>query len=721
MVGLLLAACEGEHLGPGTPVAAEYDREADIARRGARQQSVAPAGAKQVLFGDLHVHTTFSPDAFVMSLPFMGGEGVHPPADACDYARYCAALDFWSINDHAEGISPQHWSETIDAIQQCNAVAGSQQNPDTVAFLGWEWSQVGNSAETHYGHKNVIFRDTDRDAVPRRPIAAPRPEFRVPAIPLMGRILLPALNFGERQRYFDYFQYTEEVEDTPACPAGVGTRELPDSCHEVAQDPADLFARLAAWDTPSMVIPHGTSWGLMAPPGSSWDVQRQPDQRSPQQQNLLEIYSGHGSSEVFRPWRAVAVDDSGAKICPAPVSDYEPCCWRAGEIIRRRCERDMDLAQCEARVRKARSDYLAAGVAGHYTVPGTSVEDWGVCGQCTDCTLPAYQMRPGMSAQYALASGFRFGFIGASDTHVARAGNGFKEHARRRLTESKGPVGRAAQMLRDTRDPAPESVTLDIANLPIGARRYTERGSSFLLTGGLAAVHAAGRDRRSIWDALQRREVYATSGERILLWFDLLNAPGGAAPMGAEVQMAVAPRFRVSAVGAYRQRPGCPEYVTSALSPQRTRSLCLDECYSPSDRRRVITRIEVVRISPVAAGEAGDRIEDPWRVLPCPDGTPTCTAAFTDPDYVQLGAEVAYYVRAIQEPTEAVNAGGLRCETDERGNCVRVRPCYGDDRTGLDDDCLAEVEERAWSSPIFLTPATDTSGALQVGIDRGRP
>ena len=42
------------------------------------------------------------------------------------------------------------------------------------------------------------------------------------------------------------------------------------------------------------------------------------------------------------------------------------------------------------------------------------------------------------------------------------------------------------------------------------------------------------------------------------------------------------------------------------------------------------------------------------------------------------------------------------CETDEQGQCLQVNTCYGDDRTGKDDNCLSEAEGRAWSSPIFI-------------------
>ena len=179
------------------------------------------------------------------------------------------------------------------------------------------------------------------------------------------------------------------------------------------------------------------------------------------------------------------------------------------------------------------------------------------------------------------------------------------------------------------------------------------------------------------------------------------------------------PRVRVAASGAFAQRPGCPSFVEEALTPERLEALCLGECYHPGDRRRAIRRIEVVRIRPQGPSEEplASRIEDPWRVLPCDDRGQGCRVEFEDPDFGRAAAagEVVYYVRAIQEPTPAVNAGGLRCRYDDEGRCIEVNPCYGDARTERDDDCLSDNEERAWSSPIFVLPAA-SAGVSEVAL-----
>jgi hypothetical protein len=85
------------------------------------------------------------------------------------------------------------------------------------------------------------------------------------------------------------------------------------------------------------------------------------------------------------------------------------------------------------------------------------------------------------------------------------------------------------------------------------------------------------------------------------------------------------------------------------------------------DERLSIAAIEIVRIRPQAhPGEEVDAlIEDPWKRFQCEPDPRGCTVVFED-------------------------------------NAIRIEPCYGDYRTPFDEDCLALVSERAWSSPIFL-------------------
>ena len=706
--------------------------ESESRARREAAEAIGVTASKQILFGDLHAHTTFSTDAYTFSLPMVGGEGAHPPADACDFARHCSALDFWSINDHAEELTPRQWRETVESIRQCNAVAGPQ--PDTVAFLGWEWTQMGKTPENHYGHKNVVLRHTDDANIPARPIGARPPPGMAGGVGRLGTLArgVAALLMGGR--FHDWASFLSESEDVARCDEGAHVRDLPSDCIELASTPAELFRKLDEWGHDSFVIPHGTTWGVYTPPGASWDKQLAGAMHDPERQTMIEIYSGHGDSEIYQDWRATLTDEDGALVCPEPSADYLPSCWQAGEIIRRRClETGEDAAECDRRAAEARVNYVAGGIPGHLTVPGARAEEWLDAGQCRDCREPSFNYRPASSAQYILALGhfdgdsdrprrFRMGIMASSDNHFARPGTGYKEMGRIGMTESMGAtrdpdaLGPLASMIAPPpADPAPRSVSFEEAARD--ARGFqlfeTERSIAFLLTGGLTAVHAEGRDRDSIWEAMQRREVYGTSGPRMLLWFELLNPPGSLglpAPMGSEVALADAPIFRVRAVGSFEQKPGCPEDSLAALGDADLERLCKGECYHPGDRRRLVTRVEIVRVRPQIAPdeEIGRLIDDPWRRFACDPDPAGCSVTFSDPDYPRLGRGAVYYARAFEAARPAINAGNLRCTRDTQGRCTEVELCPGP--RGRDDQCLAEHEPRAWSSPIFLDPpaATET-------------
>jgi Protein of unknown function (DUF3604) len=720
-LGIVFAAGRGSfgsHEGPGEiagPRRAPELFEGRVRADREAGRALGVARPKQVLFGDLHVHTTFSFDAFMFSLPLLGGEGAHPPADACDFARYCAALDFWSINDHDFSITPRHWRETVESVRQCNEVAGDPANPDMVSYLGWEWTQVGTTPKDHYGHKNVVLRHLDDARIPKRPIAALR-GLETGSPPTLGLGLL-ALRSGGRSH--DLARYFAELEAVPACDAEADTRELPADCIEQAETPADLFRKLDEWGHEALVIPHGTTWGFYTPPGSSWDKQLVGDMHDPKRQRLIEVFSGHGDSEVFRAWREVELAEDGSATCPEPSASYLPTCWRAGEIIRERCLADGESAEvCEKRAVSARAYAANAGVAAFRVVPGAGADEWLDAGQCRDCREPAFNYRPKSSAQYIAALGnfdaegaprhFRFGFIASSDNHFARPGTGYKQVHRRGMTESQGGGAqgdRAAALLGVKRE-APQS---EPRALEVGAPGFdtfeVERQASFLMTGGLVGVHAEGRDRDSIWSALDRREVFGTTGQRTLLWFDLLNPPGSRGeqlPMGNETRMTGSPIFSVRAVGSFEQKPGCPPDAAEALGAERLENLCKGECYHPDDARRPITRIEIVRIVPQAAPseEIEHLIDDPWQTFECAPDPQGCAKTFADPEFPDLERGVLYYARAYEAPEPAINAGNLRCERDAEGNCTKVNLCPGPD--GAADDCLAPREPRAWSSPIYL-------------------
>jgi hypothetical protein len=615
---------------------------------------------------------------------------------------------------------PAHWQDSKESIRACNALAGDPADPDLVAFMGFEWSQVGRTPETHYGHRCVVFPETSEDSLPARPISSENREDRylgMAAAISQGRLIQPH-RWAANTSYVDHLR---ELTRRPLCPEEVDPLELPPDCQEVAPTPRELHRKLDRWGLEALTIPHGTTWGTYTPALTTLDKHLDPLQYDRERMRLVEIMSGHGNAEEYRPYRELEVDPEGETVCPEPTHDYLPCCWRAGELMRERCG-DLPEDECERRVKLARRYAAARPTRPHQVLPDASAEDWLDCDQCRDCFKPAFSHRPRESVQYGMSLSredpdapgeprrFRYGFVASSDIHSARPGTGYKQVDPGAMTDRPGQgVPRfIVDLIRsggmdDPRKPEPPT-----ANPSPGVRGADLRTGAFLYPGGLAAVHARDRSREAIWEALQEREVFATSGPRILLWFDVLNGAAGRAPMGSQHALAENPRFEVRAVGSFEQLPGCPASSRNALGAERTAWLCHDECYHPSERRRSIAAIEVIRIRPQRSAdeEPGVLIEDPWLSFPCEPDPAGCVAHFEDPEFVASGRDALYYARALEEPSQAINGAPLSTRFDDEGRPISIDPCIE-----WTDGCLAPVQERAWSSPIFVDFASDSASA----------
>ena len=660
--------------------------ESGLVAEGPRQLVTPSDGTAQILFGDLHTHTNYSLDAYLFNTQLVKGIGVVTPADACDFARYCSALDFWSINDHAEGLTPRVWSDTVQSIRACNERAGDPANPDMVSFVGWEWTnRTTDDIPSHYGHKNVIFRSWEEGQTPTRPIASTAQDILAKQAP---SVLLGLLSLTDGVRAAsDFGWFTREARSTVTCPDNVPASELPNDCREVALTPRDLYRKLDEWGFDSMVIPHGLAWGANNP--LTADFKDQMDQYEQRYQKLLETFSGHGNSERFEDFQRIGKEDNAARYCPEATENFTPCCQQAAVIARSRCDEPASEA-CAGEVAAAVGAFVERGVLkGRKIFPDATLDDWDGCGQLQNTFQPASMYVPRMSTQYNLALGFdeqgrpkraRFGLIGSSDNHQARPGNSYKESNRLLYTDSK-----------------------DTGSEPLIPMSVGKESAGFYYTGGLVAVHSEGRHRDAIWDGLDRRQVYATSGDRMLVWFDLLNGPRGEAPMGSEVIMLDTPRFRVRALGAFEQLPGCPDYAVAALGKRRAESLCGGECYRVGDRRKAITRVEIVRIRPQirADEDVAPLIENQWRVFDCPADETGCTIEFEDTDYSTGQRPALYYARVIQQAQSLINGDPFGCEYDESGVCIKRNYCIGKN-AARENNCAAQAEPRAWTSPIFL-------------------
>ena len=279
------------------------------------------------------------------------------------------------------------------------------------------------------------------------------------------------------------------------------------------------------------------------------------------------------------------------------------------------------------------------------------------------------------------ANPFKFGLVGSTDSHTALS-----------TPAEENFFGKVAP-----NEPAPERWSEVLWNAANGDPRMATYGYS-MGAGGYAAVWARENTREAIFDAMQKKEVYATTGTRILVrvfagWDfrpEEVQLPDFAdqgyargVPMGGELTDApqgAAPAFMVRALrdvdGANLDRI---QIVKGWLDAEgETHEKVFDVALS--DGRRPDPRTGKAP----SVGNTVDVANATWTNT---IGSPLLDSYWRDPEF-DANQKAFYYVRVIEIPTPRWTA------YDAKRFGITMRP-----------EVPMTVTDRAYTSPIWYTPA----------------
>ena len=267
---------------------------------------------------------------------------------------------------------------------------------------------------------------------------------------------------------------------------------------------------------------------------------------------------------------------------------------------------------------------------------------------------------------------FQLGFIGSTDTHNGTPG----------FVGEETFIGH-----RGTDDDTPEK--------RLSRGTLTAGGISFS-PGGLAGVWAEENSRDSLFRALRRREVFATSGPRIVpRFFAGWNLDPGLCSNPSMVADAYAQGVPMGSI-LPDPPPGAsaPSFLVSALRDPGT-------VVKPGMQLQRIQIVKGWRENGESHYQVYEVVGDPLNAASV--DTDTCTTSgtgfdslcglWTDPDF-DPAEQAFYYARVVENPTcrwSAYECNGLAPE----------------DRPALCDDPAwpKTIQERAWTSPVWFRPA----------------
>ena len=615
------------------------------------RDTVAPNPTRNVYFGDLHVHTTYSFDAYAFGT-------IATPADAYRYARgevirhpggfdvqLRQPLDFYAVTDHAmfmgaarsaadttSDLSKFDFSEGLHGLNEPDNIDLTSIPQRIAAFSGLLPKLVTAVADGRLDRELVfgITRSAWADTIE----AAER--YYAP-----GRFTT-----------FAAYEYTSSTDDMGNLHRNVifrGTEKLPEIPFSRfhSQNPEGLWDwmdGLRERGVESLAIPHnsngsnGQMFKLVDWAGNPLDDAY--GEKRLRNEPLVEITQVKGTSETH-PTLSDTDEWAGFEIMPYRVATMLPS-----------------------------------------APPGSYVRD---------------ALRRGLQLEAGgTANPYEFGIVGASDTHTAAISDDESDYfAKIGLLDSTAQL-RGSVPLSFFEATVTKMIAKDLL-AEVDGNQYQNTASVTYGASGLAAVWSEENTRESIYDAFRRKETFATSGPRIPVRF--FAGDGIEADMAGAADMAARAYAGGVAMGADLE-------VGPGSSPRFLVWAARDPLSAPLQRLQIIKgwaeggeTFEVV--SDVACS---DGLEVDPATRRCPDngakvsledcaistdvGDAELSAVWSDPDF-DPGQRAFYYVRVLENPT-------CRWSTwDALREGVPPR-----------SDMPKTIQERAWSSPIQVKPAS---------------
>lgn len=300
-------------------------------------------------------------------------------------------------------------------------------------------------------------------------------------------------------------------------------------------------------------------------------------------------------------------------------------------------------------------------------------------------------LKTGLKLEASLgANPFKFGIAGSTDSHISLS-----------AVEENSFMGKFPNEA-----PSAERAVAEIENI---GRLVWQYGAS-----GFMGVWAPENTRKALFDAMERREVYGTTGPRMMVRFfagwdfndsdlDLDLAKVGydkGVPMGSDMTPMPTEKTPTFLVAALKDALGANldriQIIKGWLDAEgNTHEKIYDVAWS--DNRAISSDADGSKLSPV-----GNTVDTETATYTNTIGDEQLETVWSDPDF-DPSQRAFYYARVLEIPTPRWTDYDKAFFGDEW--CAKAQ---AEDSTACDDIPLT-LQERAYTSPIWYSPATVAS------------